>query len=111
MVDFRATASEAISVSCKNCTLTGTIDVVHGYFTANGSTANSSAGDGAANFFDHGYMKVQANNLAAYVELESTIDLKQTLSYTGHLTGQPIPLGPFSVSHSAKKKNRWIISR
>ena len=86
-------------MACKNCTLTGTIDIIHGYFTANGDASSNNSSDGAINFFEHGYMEVQANNLAAYVELESTISLSETLSYEGHLTGQPIPLGPFTVSH------------
>ena len=62
-------------------------------------TDNST--ENAIGFFQHGFVELAVNNLAAYVELDSTIDLKETVAFTGHLSGEPIYLPGFQVSKLA----------
>ena len=59
-------------------------------------TDNST--ENAIGFFHNGYVEMAVNNLAAYIELDSTIDLRETVTFTGHLTGEPIYLPGFEVS-------------
>ncbi|MCJ1307688.1 hypothetical protein MMC25_001336 [Agyrium rufum] len=92
-----ATTKESLSVACKNCTMTGSIDLVYGYFETNGSQSSGNQTDDIIDFFKHGYVEIKANGLTASIELESIIDTSETLAFVGHLTGVPIPLSPFTI--------------
>ena len=56
----------------------------------------------AKNFFEGGFIEFEANGLVAHVELESTVNLDQDISYSGSLTPSPIPLGAFIVSRCTR---------
>ncbi|KAL9129631.1 MAG: hypothetical protein Q9217_001949 [Psora testacea] len=69
---------QGLSVGCKNCTIQGSIDVSHGYF----SISNANSTSNSSNIVDllmDGYVELQINNFAAHVELESTIQPSASL--------------------------------
>ena len=59
-------------------------------------TNNST--ENAISFFQHGYVQMAVKDFTAHVELDSTIDLKETVAFVGHLSVKPIYLPGFEVS-------------
>jgi hypothetical protein len=57
---------ESVSVSCKNCSTSGTVEITEGVFSVNGSSFFTEV----ENFVHHGYFKAVANGVGAYIELE-----------------------------------------
>ena len=66
-------------------------------------TENST--ENAIGFFEHGFVEMRVNNFAAHIELENTIDLKETVGFTGHLSGEPLYLPGFEVR---RQPFRWL---
>ncbi|KAL8872059.1 MAG: hypothetical protein Q9174_002240 [Haloplaca sp. 1 TL-2023] len=61
---------QGVSVSCKNCTLTGTIDILQGSIAGNTSSLDSDDDEFS---WDQGTFTFQANDFSAHIELEATI--------------------------------------
>jgi hypothetical protein len=85
--------TESASVSCKGCSLNGTIDVIEGEFTV--STSTTELGQ-IIDFLDSGFFQVAANNLAAHIELDTKLTLSKEKTFEKELT--VIGLPGFSVS-------------
>ncbi|KAL8705514.1 MAG: hypothetical protein Q9201_001389 [Fulgogasparrea decipioides] len=58
-----------VSIKCKNCTVTGTIDILQG--SVLGNTTNSSEDDDFS--WDQGSFTFEANGFSAHIQLEATI--------------------------------------
>jgi hypothetical protein len=71
------TLQESVTVSCKNCSIAGTVDITEGVFTVNGTIPEAKA----ANFLNHGYFQAVANGLNAHVELDTTLSLSTGQSF------------------------------
>jgi hypothetical protein len=50
---------ESVSVSCKNCSTSGTVEITEGVFSVNGSSFFTEV----ENFVHHGYFKAVANGV------------------------------------------------
>ncbi|KAL8777528.1 MAG: hypothetical protein Q9194_002506 [Teloschistes cf. exilis] len=61
---------QGYSVQCKNCTVTGTIDILHG--TVSGNATNPDQG-GSGISLDQGSFTFEANGFFAHIELETTV--------------------------------------
>ena len=59
-------------------------------------TGNST--ENAIGFFQHGYVEMAVNNFGAHIELDNTIELKETVAFTGHLSGKRLYFPGFQVS-------------
>ncbi len=57
-------------LNCKNCSLTGNVDITHGLLTAQGPVDSSNKAENAVQFFHHGYIEL-ATYFEAHIELES----------------------------------------
>lgn len=77
------TIKESVAVSCKNCSITGTIDITEGAFSVDGT--------GLANFINHGYFEVVANGLNAHVELDTTLALSSGKSFDQNIATITMP--------------------
>ncbi|RLL95628.1 hypothetical protein CFD26_102941 [Aspergillus turcosus] len=85
-----------ISVSCKNCSLEGSIDLTRGSFEISGSDGFMDSVNNTIAFFEHGSVEVIANGLFAQVELEFDLSASQNLvSFSAQLP--VIPLVPFEI--------------
>ncbi|KAL8833849.1 MAG: hypothetical protein Q9170_004071, partial [Blastenia crenularia] len=82
-----------VSISCKNCTVTGTIDILQASISGNAtnSTAGSS-GDDDKFSWDEGSFTFEANGFSAHIEMEATVQPSATLlSYNAPLPDIGIP--------------------
>ena len=69
-----------MTISCKNCSIEGTVDLTHGMFTTTESNdANTTAS--IQDFYEDGYVEMTVNNFQAHIELESTIVASQSIMY------------------------------
>ncbi|RHZ60790.1 uncharacterized protein CDV56_102322 [Aspergillus thermomutatus] len=85
-----------ITVSCKNCSLEGSIDITKGSFEISGSDGFIDSVNNTIAFFEHGSIEVIANGLFAQVELEFDLSASQDLvSFSAQLPA--IPLVPFEI--------------
>lgn len=86
------TSPQGLTVSCKNCTTQGTIDLLEGSFTLNTSDDTSNDVEDIALFFNSGYIELVVNDFLAHIELESTIQPSASLIlYTAPLPEIGIP--------------------
>lgn len=85
--------TDSATVNCKNCSVSGTIDLVEGEIIVSNST---TAAGKAVDFINTGYFKIVANNLSAHVELDTILSLSTTQSFNKTLT--TIGLPGFEVS-------------
>jgi hypothetical protein len=73
---------EEFTLGCKNCTLTGTVDITQGTFTVNSSATNEL--EEVTHFIENGFFNVVANGVSAHIELDTSISLtaSQAFSHT-----------------------------
>ncbi|EHK99023.1 hypothetical protein M7I_5176 [Glarea lozoyensis 74030] len=88
--------TQSASVSCKGCTLNGTIDVIAGEFVV--STSTTDIGE-IIDFVQDGFFQVAANNLAAHIELDTKFTLSQEKTFEKQLTEFGLP--GFSIPNVA----------
>lgn len=63
---------QGFSISCKNCTITGTIDILQG--SVSGTASDSTTGDVDDDFsWDGGSFTFETNDFSAHIELEATV--------------------------------------
>ncbi|KAL2002795.1 hypothetical protein VTN02DRAFT_5897 [Thermoascus thermophilus] len=87
---------QGVTISCKNCTLRGNIEITQGSFNLSGSDDISDIINNTISFFEHGSVEVVSTGLFAYVELGVDISLTQNLlSLPMNLPA--IPLTPFEI--------------
>jgi len=60
-----------LTISCVNCTTSGSIELLTGSFTVSGSNATSNSTD-IVHFIEDGFAEVAANDMFAHIELETT---------------------------------------
>lgn len=85
-----------LSITCVNCTTSGSLELLTGSFALGGNNATSNSTDNIVRFIEHGYAEVVANNLFAHIELSTTWLAAQVgTSFTINLA--TIPLQPFSI--------------
>jgi hypothetical protein len=77
-----------MQLSCRKCSIAGTVEITEGIFTVNSSM---NAGFLAVNFLDHEYFKVVANSVNAYIELDTTLSLSSTHSFDKTLSTVTLP--------------------
>ncbi|KAE8374263.1 hypothetical protein BDV26DRAFT_284395 [Aspergillus bertholletiae] len=82
---------QGVTVTCKNCTLQGDIEITRGSFNISGNDILD-----AIAFFDHGALEIRANDLFAQVELGLDLELSQSLASL-NISLPTIPLTPFEV--------------
>lgn len=61
-----------LTISCVNCTTSGSIELFTGSFTVSGNNATSNGTNDIMHFIEDGFVEIAANNLYAHIELEST---------------------------------------
>ncbi|KAL9048689.1 MAG: hypothetical protein Q9206_005900 [Seirophora lacunosa] len=84
-------APSGVTVACKNCTVTGTIDIVQASISGNATTSDNPEDD---DFFswDAGSFAFEANGFSAHIELEATVVASASLiSYNLSLPSIGIP--------------------
>ncbi|EAW11621.1 putative GPI anchored protein [Aspergillus clavatus NRRL 1] len=87
---------EGITVSCRNCSLGGSIDITKGSFEVTGSDGIMDSVNRTIAFFEHGSIDVAVNGLFSQIELEFDLSASQNLiSYPIQLPA--IPLVPFEI--------------
>lgn len=64
---------QGVSVQCKNCTVTGTIDILQGSVSGNTSNSNTNGSDDDGFSWDQGSFTFDANGFSAHIELEATV--------------------------------------
>ncbi|KAL9043523.1 MAG: hypothetical protein Q9214_003295 [Letrouitia sp. 1 TL-2023] len=74
---IRERSPPGVNIKCKNCTLSGTIDLFGGSFSVQ---SNESAD--VMDFIEDGFIELQANNLAAYMEFESNVQPSDGREFT-----------------------------
>ncbi|KAL8715972.1 MAG: hypothetical protein Q9220_000639 [cf. Caloplaca sp. 1 TL-2023] len=62
-----------VSFECKNCTLTGTIDILQGSISGNATTTASDNSEDDGFSWDQGSFTFQANNFSAHMEFGATV--------------------------------------
>jgi hypothetical protein len=87
-----------LKVSCKNCTIQGTVDLVAGSFTVgNYNSSFNSNGiinetEAAFDYVENGYVEFRSNNFGAYIELETSVTASTPLeTYTAPFPDITIP--------------------
>jgi hypothetical protein len=87
---------QGVTQSCKNCTLTGSIEVTQGSFAIKTSNDITQDINSTIQFFEHGLVEIVANNLFAHIELDTQLQPSAQLShFTAHLP--EIGLSPIEV--------------
>ena len=89
------TTTDSATVSCKNCSVSGTIDIVEGEITVSNSTTDAGK---ALDFINTGFFRAVVNNLSAHVELDTTLSLSNTQSFNKTLTSIGLPGFEVSIS-------------
>jgi hypothetical protein len=80
---------EEFTLGCKNCTLTGTVDITQGTFTVNSSAANDL--EEVAHFIENGFFNVVANGVSAHIEIDTTISLAVSKSFSHNILILALP--------------------
>ncbi|KAI9697209.1 MAG: hypothetical protein M1836_004773 [Candelina mexicana] len=87
---------QGISVTCRNCSVGGGLKLTQGSFSMGQSNGTSNSSMNLIQFFDSGYVQVQAQNMTAHIDLKTTVSPSTTLKeFTAHLPA--IPLTPFQI--------------
>ena len=80
-----------VILECKNCTTTGTLELVEGNFNIN-TTQSSSETENIIQFLEGGFIQFSANNMTAHIELEVSLQPGFTVNpFTVHLPTLTIP--------------------
>jgi hypothetical protein len=89
---------QGIQLSCKNCTIGGTVEISEASFQvpASGGTFTGDVNATIA-FFEHGSVDIDATGLFAHLELEVDVSLTQAKQIL-NISLPGIPLSPFVVS-------------
>ncbi|OGM41199.1 hypothetical protein ABOM_009575 [Aspergillus bombycis] len=82
---------QGVTVTCKNCTLQGDIEITRGSFNISGNTIKDTIA-----FFDDGALEIISNGLYAQVELGLDLSLSQSLASL-NISLPTIPLTPFEI--------------
>ncbi|KAL8708638.1 MAG: hypothetical protein Q9225_007570 [Loekoesia sp. 1 TL-2023] len=84
---------QGVSIACKNCTVTGTIDILQASISGNASNSTTSSGDDDDGFsWDEGSFTFEANDFFAHIELEATVQPSaDLLSYNAPMPSIGIP--------------------
>jgi hypothetical protein len=93
---------DTITISCKECSIDGIIELTEGEFTVGDSDTLPFK---AKDFIDHGYFKTVANGMKAHIELDTKLELSSTQTFDMALA--TISLPGFSVSHHQFRD--WIL--
>ncbi len=63
-----------MSVKCQNCSVQGTISLFQGFFSVDSTREGVSAENMVTEFFtEDGYLELRADDFAAHIELESSV--------------------------------------
>ena len=85
-----------LTISCANCTTSGSIELLTGSFTVSGGSATSNSTYNVIQFIEDGFAELVANDMFAHIELETTwLASLVGASFTINLA--TIPLQPFSI--------------
>ncbi|KAI9718259.1 MAG: hypothetical protein M1812_004249 [Candelaria pacifica] len=85
-----------ITVSCKNCSVGGGLQLSQGSFSMSQTNGTSNSSQNFMQFFTSGYVQVITQNLTAHVDLNTIAEPTITLqNFTAHLP--TIPLTPFQI--------------
>ncbi|KAE8413360.1 hypothetical protein BDV36DRAFT_37435 [Aspergillus pseudocaelatus] len=87
---------QGVTVTCKNCTLQGDIEITRGSFNISGNKLKDTIA-----FFDDGALEILSNGLFAQVELGLDLSLSQSLASL-NMSLPTIPLTPFEVGIRAQ---------
>jgi hypothetical protein len=92
---------EGVTLSCKNCTLEGSVEISQGSFnlgsTDDGDNSIVAAIQDTIGFFQNGSLQVTVNDLFAHIELAAKFDLSERpVEFSVPLPA--IPFTPFAVS-------------
>ncbi|KAI9772144.1 MAG: hypothetical protein M1839_002556 [Geoglossum umbratile] len=89
-------APQGWTVSCKNCSAKGSIEVTQGSFTV-----ISNSNDSFTKFMDFlhsGFITLTAESFSAHIELDTAVQTSQTLHEVEvHLLAVPIAITPFQI--------------
>ena len=98
-VSFHAGVSPPdIKVTCKNCTLQGSVDLSHGFFSMTAGDSDTNSSD-IVDFYNDGYVELQVNRFAAHIELETSVQPSTALSYVAPFPDIALP--GFSIPNIA----------
>ncbi|KAF7506252.1 hypothetical protein GJ744_012060 [Endocarpon pusillum] len=88
---------QSLTVKCKSCSFQGTISLIQGFFSVE-NTRESADNDIMIHdfFFVDGYLKLQADNFTAHIELETSVKPSAALA-TMDIAFSPIGLPGFSI--------------
>ncbi|KAI9762686.1 MAG: hypothetical protein M4579_000304 [Chaenotheca gracillima] len=85
---------QGATISCKNCTLAGSLEITKGSLTIDGSTSNST--DDIMSLFESGSIEVTAHDMSAYMLLELSLQPSVAIkSFSASLP--PIPITPVVI--------------
>ncbi|MCJ1294199.1 hypothetical protein MMC34_005756 [Xylographa carneopallida] len=85
-----------LSISCVNCTTTGTLELQAGSFVLGSNNATSNSTDDILRFVEDGFVSLTATNLFAHIELTTTW-LAAQAGHTFTVNLATIPLQPYSI--------------
>ncbi|MCJ1473347.1 hypothetical protein MMC13_001998 [Lambiella insularis] len=88
---------DGLSITCVNCTTSGSLELLTGSFLLNGDNSTSNSTDDVVRFIEHGFAEVVANNLFAHIELSTTWLAAQAGQGAFTINLASIPLQPFSI--------------
>jgi len=77
------------TIGCKNCTIVGVLDITQGTFTVNSSATNEF--DEAIQFIKDGFFNVAANGISAHIELDTSISLMESQTFTQNIVNLALP--------------------
>jgi hypothetical protein len=82
-------STDEFIVGCTNCTLAGVLDITHGTFTVNGSATNEI--ERVTQFIKDGFFSAVANDVSARIELDTTILLMASKSFSQNIFTIALP--------------------
>ncbi|MCJ1386213.1 hypothetical protein MMC17_009339 [Xylographa soralifera] len=85
-----------LSVTCVNCTTSGTLELQAGSFVLGSNNVTSNSTDDIVRFLEDGFISLMATNLFAHIEL-STTWLAAQVGHTFTINLATIPLQPYSI--------------
>ncbi|KAL8909501.1 MAG: hypothetical protein Q9207_000181 [Kuettlingeria erythrocarpa] len=90
---------QGVTISCKNCTVTGSIDIIKASISGNATSSDDSEDDDIFEW-DAGSFTFEANGFSAHMDLAATVQATADLvTFTAPLPS--IPISPFSIPQIA----------
>lgn len=72
---MNARSVESMTVKCKNCSVQGTLSLYQGFFSVQNTRESEQNESMIIEFFkEDGFLELQADNVAAHIELESSVN-------------------------------------